>query len=67
MNGLREPANSQEAARKIRATLVELLSVATLGGLDETAQYLEKAIVEADRVAGAEGGTAFQLHDKRHT
>jgi hypothetical protein len=45
----------QEAAREIRATLVELLRVARFGGLNESAQHLENAIAEADRaIAGGQ-------------
>lgn len=59
-------ANKQEAARKIRATLIELLNVAKLGGLDEAAHHLEKAIAEADRAAEDEGGIASHTGEKRH-
>lgn len=65
-DGLSAPANAQEAARKIRATLLELLDVAKLGGLDETAHFLKKAIVEVDRAARDAGDSAIQTYDKRH-
>lgn len=44
----------QEAARQIRATLVELLRVARFGGLTDAAQHLENAIAEADRAIAGE-------------
>lgn len=66
MSGPCDSESSQEAARKIRVTLVELLSVAKLGGLDETARHLETAIVEADRAAGVHG-TAVHHRERRRT
>jgi len=67
MSGPCGSESSQEAARKIRVTLVELLSVAKLGGLDETARHLETAIAEADRAAGVHGGMASQHRERRRT
>ena len=64
---LSESAKKQEAARRIRATLVELWNVAKLGGLDEAAKHLENAIAEADRVVSDEGGMASQTIDKGDT
>ena len=58
-------ASRQEAAQKIRATLVELLRVAKLGGLDEAAHHLAKAIAETDRAIAGEVGPASHSYERR--
>ncbi len=54
MNDRPSEDRRQEAARDIRATLVELLRVAGFGGLTEAAQHLENATAEADRAIAGE-------------
>ena len=58
-------ASKQEAALKIRATLVELLSVAKLGGLDEAAKHLSKAIAEAGRAIAGEVGPTSHSYERK--
>jgi hypothetical protein len=67
MNDERSTVGKQEAARKIRATLVELWNVAKVGGLEETAQHLENSIAEADRAIAGDPGTTSRANGGEHT